>query len=151
MLKKVTAILQRGHQVASGESADSPYPAGTIQMQIPFFKAQGLDLSSFYPATLNLSIQPAKFEIICADFCFRNVHWAEGFEAEDFSFVSCCLRYQQHSYQALIYYPHPETKKRHFQSASMIEVLAPKIPDITYGDVLILEYDDSKLTISNDG
>jgi hypothetical protein len=50
--------LRPGHQVASGLAVNNPYPAGTIAMQTPFFKALGLDLSGFYVGTLNVSIAP---------------------------------------------------------------------------------------------
>ena len=37
-------------------SADSPYPDGSIPLQMPHFAARGLDLLPYYPATLNISI-----------------------------------------------------------------------------------------------
>ncbi len=42
------AVLVQGHGVASGKAV-SPYPKGTIEMQLPFFAALGLDLSSYWP------------------------------------------------------------------------------------------------------
>jgi hypothetical protein len=33
-----------------------------------------------------------------------------------------------------VYYPHPETKLRNFQNPSLLEVIAPDIPGIQYGD-----------------
>jgi len=39
-------------------------------------------------------------------------------------------------YEGWIYYPHPETKLRHFQNPSLLEVIAYTIPDIKYGDEL---------------
>ena len=60
----LSAVLLDGHGVASGravhagESRTSPYPKGTIAMQSPFFAALGLDLSPFWPGTLNLSFSP---------------------------------------------------------------------------------------------
>ena len=55
------AVLLEGHGVASGQALNSvhlktsPYPKGTIAMQSPSFAALGLDLSPFWPSTLNLS------------------------------------------------------------------------------------------------
>ena len=54
------AVLLEGHGVASGQALNagqlktSPYPKGTIAMQAPLFAALGLDLSPFWPGTLNL-------------------------------------------------------------------------------------------------
>ncbi len=46
--------VRQGHGVASGRAPDSPYPAGTIALQAPLFARHGLDLSPFFPGTLNL-------------------------------------------------------------------------------------------------
>jgi hypothetical protein len=54
----VEGIVQAGHGVASGNTAQSPYPQGTIKMQQPFFRQLGLDLSPYFPGTLNVSIAP---------------------------------------------------------------------------------------------
>jgi hypothetical protein len=53
---------------------------------------------------------------------------------EDFSFSRCTVRYKSGRYDGYVYYPHPETKKRHFESASIIEIVSVYIPDIKYGD-----------------
>lgn len=36
--KIVEGVVKEGHQVASGMAKDSPYPRGTIEMQLPFLK-----------------------------------------------------------------------------------------------------------------
>ncbi len=59
----VEGIIKRGHQVASGMARDSPYLQGTIEMQTPFFQKLGLDLSAFFPGTLNISISPKTFTL----------------------------------------------------------------------------------------
>jgi hypothetical protein len=147
-LQKVKGVLQPGHRVASGLSLDSPYPTGTIAMQTPFFKQLGLDISVYYPGTLNVSVAPLSFKLKQADIVLRNVLWAEGFPSEDFSFVECAIFHQERPYPALVYRPHPETKIQHFQSNSLIEVLCEKISDIRYGDEVVLQYDASKIEIS---
>ncbi|HEY9738682.1 MAG TPA: hypothetical protein V6D06_20455, partial [Trichocoleus sp.] len=65
-----------GHQVASGRSADSPYPRGTIDMQIPHFKARGLDLSAMFPATLNVSVAPYVPLLKAPEITFAEVKWS---------------------------------------------------------------------------
>jgi len=54
---------------------------------------------------------------------------------EDFSFKRCRLN----GVDALIYYPHPDTKPDHHQSPDVVEVLAPKMETIVYGSKVVLE------------
>ena len=51
------AKLISGYGIASGKSNSSPYPEGSIKMQAPFFKTLGLDISKFWPGTLNLLLE----------------------------------------------------------------------------------------------
>ena len=39
----------------------------------------------------------------------------------------------------LIYFPHPETKERHFQSDTTVEVLAPYVEGLAPGAAVTLE------------
>ncbi|MCH7684320.1 MAG: hypothetical protein IIB35_11510, partial [Gemmatimonadetes bacterium] len=48
----IAGVVADGYGVASGKSTRSPFPKGTIEMQIPVFQRLGLDLSWAYPATL---------------------------------------------------------------------------------------------------
>jgi len=86
MYRSIIASVIQGHGVASGKIEDSPYPLGTIEIQTPHFKNHDLDLSNLFKGTLNLNIEPNTFEMIASEFRFRNVHWADGFPPEDFSF-----------------------------------------------------------------
>jgi hypothetical protein len=58
------------------------------------------------------------------------------------------LLYQDAKYDGLIYYPHPETKKKHFQNPSIIEIIAPSIPGIGYGNQIQVEYNSLEVKIS---
>ena len=145
--KTVSCTLLKGHQVASGQASDTPYPAGSIELQLPHFKALGLDLSEFYLGTLNLSIAPQSFKILKPLFKFERVIWIEGFPPETFSFVDCSVWYGGSAYFGYLYYPHPETKTQHFHNDQLIEVICQKIPDINYGAQLTLEYDPLELQI----
>ena len=40
---------------------------------------------------------------------------------------------------ALIYWPHPETKSEHLQAPDVLEVLAPHIQGLAYGDRVTIE------------
>jgi hypothetical protein len=51
------------------------------------------------------------------------------------------------SYDCWLYYPHPETKTKHFQDPSIIEIIAPYIPDITYGDKVEAMLNKEELTL----
>jgi hypothetical protein len=46
-----------------------------------------------------------------------------------------------------VYYPHPETKKTHFQNPSLVEVITYEIPGICYGDALEVELNPAEITV----
>lgn len=146
-LLALQTTLVEGYRVASGRAKDSPYPAGSISLQVPYFKALGFDLSGCLAATLNLSVAPFKFELLAADHRFEKVHWYPHTAPETFSFVSCLVEYDAVQYHGWIYYPHPETKPAHFQSPSTFEVLCPFIPDLDYGAKLILRFSPHKIRV----
>jgi hypothetical protein len=138
---EVAGILQAGHGVASGQAPDRSYEAGTIALQSPHFLRLGLDLSPYFAGTLNISIVPYRYQLLEPSYTFRNLQWHPRFPPEDFSFAPCQFIFQHRSYDGLIYYPHPETKIDHFQDPSIVEVLAPKVPDLVYGDRVWLVFD----------
>lgn len=145
----VEGIIQRGHQVASGMAKDNPYPKGTIEMQTPVFQKLGLDLSAFFPGTLNISISPKTFTIGQSKYTLKSVQWHREYPAEDFSFSPCRVIFQEITYEGLIYYPHPETKIGHFQDPAIVEVLVSSfIPQINYGDRVIFEINPREILIS---
>jgi hypothetical protein len=131
---KVMGVVIRGHGVASGQADDRPYPDGSIRMQIPFFKELGLDLTEYYPATLNISITPFRFTVTNPEYTFRNVEWTHLHPPEHFSFSRCRITYDNKTYDGWIYYPHPETKKNHFQNDHILEIISQYVPDIGYGN-----------------
>ena len=143
----IHAQVISGHQIASGQAKDSPYPKGSLEMQMPCFRERGLDLSHCYLGSLNLDISPFTFKIVKPDFTFPIVAWAEGFPPETFSFIACAVGYQGKWVDAYVYYPHPETKVRHFQSNSTLEIVAPFIEGIRYGDAVQLRLDDRKIAL----
>ena len=146
-LVSILGIVKPGHQVASGRAKDSPYKQGTIEMQIPFFRDLGLDLSGFFRGTLNISLAPHRFELVRPQYTFPLVKWHPNYESETFSFSPCELVYLDNIYEGLIYYPHPETKLGHFQDDSIIEAIAPTIPNISYGDVVELKVNRDEIKI----
>ena len=125
-------ILIQGYRVASGPSRDYPY--GTLDRQRPIFKERGLDLEGYFNGTLNIDLRPFTFKLIKPEFTFRNVEWTDLHPPENFSFSRCKVIYKEIEYDGWVYYPHPETKLRHFQDPSLLEVIAHPIPEIKYGD-----------------
>ena len=143
----LTGIVKSGHQVASGNSLNSPYERGTLEMQLPFFRDMGLDLSGFYLGTLNVSIAPHTFKLVQPKYTFAQVKWHRDYPAETFSFSPCTVIYQDISYDGLIYYPHPETKIGHFQDDSILEIITSPISDIGYGDRLNLKINPQEIQL----
>ena len=78
-----------GHQVASGNATDSPYPQGTIKLQQPHFLKLGLDLTSFYPATINAKFECSDLKLIHWHYEFKGIKWVDNYPCEDFRFAKC--------------------------------------------------------------
>ncbi len=147
--QRVKGTVERGHKVASGAAVDGPYPRGTIEMQTPVFQALGLDLAGYFQGTLNISIRPSTFQLIDPEFTFRRVEWTDRHPPEDFSFSRCRVLFHHSTYDGWIYYPHPETKKRNFQPPSTLEIIAPPIPGISYGDGVEVEFNALEITVND--
>jgi hypothetical protein len=143
----VKGVIVAGYRVASGPSKDYPY--GTLEKQIPLFKQLGLNLERFYHGTLNVSIAPLRFEMVKPAFTFRQVTWTNLHPPEDFSFSPCTLGFRGVEYASYVYYPHPETKQRHFENDSLIEIISTTIPGIQYGDKveLTLALDEIRILV----
>ena len=80
----ISATIVQGHRVASGLNGNPLFPGGTMRMQLPFFKELGLDLSAFYPGTLNVSITPLCYRVVKPKHTFRALKWHPTEPAEDF-------------------------------------------------------------------
>jgi hypothetical protein len=123
--------------VASRPSA--AYPYSSLEKQKPHFKERGLDLSPYFNGTLNISIAPFEFETTKPEFTFPLVEWTDLHPPETFSFSRCRVLFKGKSYEGWVYYPHPETKKTHFQNPSLVEVITYEVEGIQYGDALEVE------------
>ncbi|MCG9892249.1 MAG: hypothetical protein MH252_14395 [Thermosynechococcaceae cyanobacterium MS004] len=143
----VEGTVQAGHGVASGSAAYSPYPQGTLEMQRPFFADLGLDLSPYFLGTLNVSIAPWGVQLRDVPFHFPLLRWTHLHPPETFSFWHCTLEFQAKAYAGLVYYPHPETKQTHFQPASILELLLPKVAQISSGDRVLLQLLASEIAL----
>ena len=141
----LTGILMQGHQVASRPS--KAYPYSSLEKQKPYFKELGLDLSPYFNGTLNISIAPFEFEMTKPEFTFPLVEWTDLHPPETFSFSLCKVIFEGKEYEGWVYYPHPETKKTHFQNPSLIEVIAHEIHGIKYGDGIKVILNTAEITI----
>ncbi len=139
--------LVAGHGVASGMASDTPYPAGTLALQVPLFAAAGLDLGDCYLGTLNLAFPGGQWggewRLQSPYWCVEHLHWTDRHPPESFSFWPCLLRWQgaEAPVAGWIYWPHPETKQCHFQPPDRLEVLAPWIEGIATVEGLELGVD----------
>jgi hypothetical protein len=137
-------LLVAGHGVASGRAPGSPYPAGTIPLQRPFFRQLGLDLADCHPGTLNLAFAGGEWRLSQPAFQVEQLPWTPLHPPETFSFWPCRLRRPDATdaaQPAWIYWPHPETKQRHWQAPDRLEVLAPWMGGLAAGIALELGVD----------
>lgn len=135
----VHGTVVHGHGVASGRSGDPRFPRGTVAMQLPFFRARGLDLAGFFPGTVNVDVSPWSFAPGPAALRFERVKWHPDVPAETFSFARAALFRKGRRHPALVYWPHPETKPDHFQPPGVVEILAARVPGLEPGDAVALE------------
>ena len=91
------------------------------------------------------------FELVAPEYTFRQVVWTDLHPPEDFSFSACTVRFKGHEYAGYIYYPHPETKQRHFESASVLEIISMFIEGIHYGDPVELVLNPQEILIHSEG
>jgi hypothetical protein len=107
-----------------------------------------LDLSSYFNGTLNIDIRPFTFTMVKPEFTFQQVEWTDLHPPEHFSFSHCKVNFKEVEYDGWVYYPHPETKLRHFQNPSLLEVIAEPIPRIMYGEKLVVMVNPDEIAVS---
>lgn len=146
MRQKAKGTIIEGHRIASGTSlVDRRFPTGSIRMQMPLFKEQGLDLDAYFKGrfvlgTLNVSLEPQLIEILKPEYFMRAIKWTDHFPPEDFYLSPSALTYNNVTYRGMLYIPAPSTKPDHFNPPTAIDVLAEPIPDIRYGSTVELHY-----------
>ena len=130
--------VTQGHGVASGQSRVSPYTGGSLRLQLPHFQERGISLEDFYLGTINVDISPRRFELIDWNHEAKQVQWTDLIPAEDFFFSRCEIQHGKQLEEALIYYPSPMTKVENFHNPNIVEILAPEMEDLKYGDSIKL-------------
>ena len=144
----IPATIVHGHRVASGLNGNPRFPGGTLRMQLPFFAALGLDLSAFYPGTLNVSIAPLSYRVVQPRHTFRSLKWHPEDSAEDFSFFDVTVHLDDgEPVRGWIYHPHPDTKPVHFQKPDVLELLLPWSEGLSYGTKIKLEVPAEQMMI----
>ncbi len=143
----VKGVVSRGHGVASGKGNDPRYPGGTLELQAPLFKNFGLDISPFYPGTINLDISPYRFTVLSPKHYFKHIAWSSYIPPENFYFFDVVVHFCDKTYAGLIYMPDPETKTDHHQMPHMLELLLPKIVGLNYGDHLKIKVPEEQLQL----
>jgi hypothetical protein len=137
--KTVPARIVEGHRVASGLNGNPHFPGGTLRMQLPVFKELGLDLSQYYPGTLNVSVAPLQYRVVQPKMTFRKIKWHPIDPPEDFSFFDARITKEgETAVEGFVYHPHPETKPKHFQAPDVLELLFPYVKDLDYGMLISL-------------
>lgn len=127
----LNGIVVAGYGVASGRGKDARFPIGTIREQMPFFRARGVDLSPYFPGTLNVDLAPlvpapsgAVFDGV--------LRWRADIE-ERFLLSLAQVELGGRVHRGLWYYPDPLTKREHFQKDSVVELLLPRIEGLAPG------------------
>lgn len=136
---RIPGVVVRGHGVASGQGAGTPYPRGSVAMQKPFFAAAGLSLDGLFEGTLNVSIAPRRWRLVQALHRFERLRWTDLHPPETFSFAPLHLVWRGGRHEGWLYLPHAETKAAHFQDAAVLELLMPWIPGLAPGAEVMLE------------
>ena len=144
----LTGRLCAGNGFVSGLSNESPYPDGMIRMKVPVFQTFGLDISGCYSDTLNIDFAPLEVCLSNPDHCFENVHWTEFHPPETFSFWTVQIKANETGVvNGWIYYPHPETKERHWQPPTTLELLAPHLRGIEPGSTIQLRDEGGRIKL----
>lgn len=139
--RSATGVVVTGHGVASGGSGDPRFPSGTLGLQFPIFARLGVDLDGIHPGTINVELQAGSIDLGEPDHLLTSVKWHDDMPPEDFSLWRVGLRHAAERWQAMIYRPHPDTKPEHHQPEDVVEILAPLIPDLGYGDRVTIVFD----------
>lgn len=132
----ISGTIVAGHGVASGAGQDRRYPAGTIQLQQPFFLERGIDLSGYYPGTLNVDLAPV-VPVPRHPLFDGVIRWFGDIE-ERFLLSPVEVEASGARHAGLWYYPHPKTKPAHFQRNTVVELLLPWIADVKAGDKVLV-------------
>lgn len=147
---KVSGVVTQGFRIASGlntEGVSGPYGItikDSFVQQRPFFEAEIPEMKNVWTGTINVDISPHTHrmigftkEITC--------EWHPKI-TETFGLVTgVTLTHAGKNYPAIIYYPMPS--EFHEPRMNVIEILAPKIEGLAYGDKVDLVLPADKVVV----
>ena len=139
-----------GHGVAGGRP-DSPFPAGTIELQAPFFRERGLDLAGFHLATLNVCTAPVRIHVEHPVHRFEDLRWTSVHGPETFEFVRVELWLRKRAVRGWGYRPTPETKAANPHPPEILEVIVPFLPEVPDSGRVVLGVDPREVRIEGPG
>lgn len=149
-MTKIKGKVISGYGIASGTGADPMFKEGSINMQAPFFKALGLDLSDYFKGTLNVDIRPFSYKVKNPKYYFKDVNWSAHIPSENFYFFDVTAFINGKIYFGLIYMPDPNTKVAHIQPKTVIEIILPHIKGINNNDQITLDIMQYNLVSANE-
>lgn len=141
--RELDGIVVRGHRVASGVGLKQG--EGSIRKQKHFFKE--IDWEHFFPGTINVSISPCRCLWKKSMATYEGVNWSVDQPKEDFGISKCKIYVKGKSYDAWAYYPHPKTKTQNLHDPTMIEIIAPKIDGLEYGDKVSVSLNENDFIV----
>ncbi len=105
-------------------------------------------MSWSYDGTLNVDVSPATISLERPTVTLEQVDWLPGYPPETFSFAPVVVRVTAGLFDAMVYRPHPETKPEHHQPPTIVEVLAPFVPDLGPGTLVELLLDPARFDVA---
>lgn len=142
---RILGTVKSGHRIASGQSTTGHQGLNnTIGLQRPFFEKVVPTFSSVWNGTINVDIAPRNFKILKRDHEVT-CEWHPGI-LETFWLVEVEIVLEGKTYKGFIYYPTPSTTKSH--KDDMIEILAPKIEGLSYGQEIEIHVPEGKIALS---
>ena len=142
---KLDGVVVRGLCAASGQGEYAvSYPGGTIAMQKKGFVALGVpDVTKWHNGTINVSLRNS-VHITNPTFRLDDFEWSPG-EVETFDLLRCVIGHKGQSYDGYIYRPHPSVHAVH--KSDLLELVAEKIPGLSYGDAITVSADKNALSL----
>ena len=143
MQTTVSGVVVEGYRIASGLNREGAItgPNGEVVRdsfvrQRKFFEAEIPEMKSVWTGTINLSIAPKACHMLKWDYEVT-CEWQPG-TVETFGIVKdVILRARGGMYNGFIYYPLPSPI--HSPRHDLIELLAPKIEGLAYGDEVSID------------
>ncbi len=142
--------VRRGYRIASGLNVEGvPGPGGimlkdSFVRQKPFFEKQIPALRGTWTGTINVDIAPRQAKMISFDHQIT-CEWHPGIK-ETFGIIEGVeVIVKGQSFPGFIYYPLPS--EIHTPRHHIIEVIAPKIEGLSYGDDIEIRVSGDKVAI----